>query len=315
MRNTYLATLYDLAKKDDRVLAIVADNGAVVYDKYRQDFPDRFINCGIAEANMISIAAGLASCGKIPFTYTISNFITMRAFEQVRNDICLQRMNVKLVGVGVGFIYSSLGPTHHAVEDVALMSALPNMTIFSPADPIDTKNITIAAHEISGPVYIRLAASKTPSIYEKEYAFKVGRGVVLRAGKDLSIITTGNITHEVIKAVDELEALGISARLVNMHTLKPIDRGLIIDSAFTTGGILTIEEHSIHGGLGSLTASVLVASKAPKIPFKTMGLNNTFPNGYGSYEDMKQMNGLAKKHIVEQARMIYEKKGEFLVKK
>ena len=129
MRNAYLAALYDLAKEDERILALVADNGAIVYDKYRKDFGDRFINFGIAEANMISVAAGLAACGKIPFTYTISNFLTMRAYEQIRNDVCMQKMNVKLVGIGAGFVYSSLGPTHHGVEDIALMSTLPDNAI------------------------------------------------------------------------------------------------------------------------------------------------------------------------------------------
>src|SRR3990167_57566 len=132
MRNAYLSALYDLAKTDKRIIALVADNGAIVYDKFRQDFPGQFLNFGISEANMISVAAGLASCGKIPFTYTISSFLTMRAFEQIRNDVCLQRMNVKLVGIGAGFVYSNLGPTHHAIEDIAILSSIPNMIIFSP---------------------------------------------------------------------------------------------------------------------------------------------------------------------------------------
>ncbi|MEW6103060.1 MAG: transketolase, partial [bacterium] len=148
MRNAYLSKLYELAKENEHIVALVADNGAIVYDKYRKDFPDRFINCGISEANMISVSAGLASCGKIPFAYTIGCFLTMRAFEQIRNDICLQRMNVKLVGIGSGFVYSNLGPTHHTTEDIALMRTLPNMTIFSPIDPLETKKATIEAARI-----------------------------------------------------------------------------------------------------------------------------------------------------------------------
>ena len=135
MRNAYISALYDLTREKKEILALVADNGAIVYDKYRKDFPEHFLNFGISEANMVSVAAGLASCGRIPFAYTISCFITMRAFEQVRNDVCLQKMNVKLVGIGAGFVYSNLGPTHHTTKDLALMRVLPNMTIFSPADP------------------------------------------------------------------------------------------------------------------------------------------------------------------------------------
>ena len=141
MRNAYLKVLYELADKDPRVLALVADNGAIVYDRYRRKFADRFINFGIAEANMISVAAGLASTGKIPFTYTISCFLTMRAFEQIRNDVCLQKMNVKLVGIGAGFVYGNLGPTHHAVEDIAIMRVLPNMKVVCPADHFEALSV------------------------------------------------------------------------------------------------------------------------------------------------------------------------------
>jgi len=299
MRNAYLSALYDLAKKDERILALVADNGAMVYDKYRQDFPDRFFNCGISEANMISVAAGLASCGKIPFTYTISCFITMRAFEQVRNDVCLQRMNVKIVGIGAGFVYSNLGPTHHATKDITLMRALPNMTIFSPSDPLESRNVTKAAAQIDGPVYLRLATGGTPNIYEKDYSFKVGKGVTLKEGKDISIITTGGIAHEVLQAVDELKKLGISARLINIHTIKPIDEEIILKAAHETKAILTVEEHTILGGLGSAVAEIVLEKGKVPVKFKRLGLEGIFAEGYGSYQDMKEMNNLSKEGIVK----------------
>ncbi|UCD14959.1 MAG: transketolase [Candidatus Omnitrophota bacterium] len=307
MRNAYLAALYDLAKKDNRILALVADNGAIVYDKYRQDFGDRFINFGIAESNMISVAAGLAACGKIPFTYTISNFLTMRAFEQIRNDVCMQKMNVKLVGIGVGFVYSNLGPTHHSVEDIALMRTLPSMTIFSPADPLEAKEATIAAAEIQGPVYLRLATSRTPIIYKDDYEFKAGKGVILREGRDVSVITTGNITHEVIQAVDEAANQGISVRLINLHTLKPIDQNIIVQASYDTGAILTIEEHTIHGGLGSSVAAVLLENNALPVKFKRLGLDD-FPSGYGTYQEMKEINGLSKEDITGEIKTLYEAK-------
>lgn len=313
MRNAYLSALYNLAKKDERILALVADNGAIVYDKYRQDFGDRFINFGIAEANMISVAAGMAACGKIPFAYTISCFLTMRAFEQIRNDVCLQKMNVKLVGIGAGFVYSNLGPTHHTTKDIALMRTLPGMTIFSPADPLEAQKVTIAAAEIYGPVYLRLATSRTPTIYKEDYDFKVGRGVILSEGSDVSVIATGNIIHEVIQAADEVKNLGISVRLINIHTLKPIDQEIILEAANDTGAILTVEEHTILGGLGSAVAEIIAEGSKTPIKFKRLGLNDTFPIGYGSYQEMKELNGLSKKDIAREIRVLYESKQEAVI--
>ena len=306
MRNAYLSALYDLAKDNKDILALVADNGAIVYDEYRKDFPDRFINFGIAEANMVSVAAGLASCGKIPFAYTISCFITMRAFEQIRNDVCLQKMNVKLVGIGAGFVYSSLGPTHHATKDLALMRALPNMTIFSPADPLESKNATFAAAEIQGPVYIRLATGGTPKIYKNDYTFKVGHGVILNEGTDVSIIATGGIVHEVVLAVEELEKIGISVRPINIHTIKPIDKEIILRAANDTAAILTVEEHSVYGGLGSSVAEILMENNQSPVKFKRLGLDGVFASGYGSYQEMKEMNGLSKKDIVREVVCLNE---------
>lgn len=300
MRTAYLSELYNLASQDENVLALVADNGAIVYDEYREAFPDRFINFGIAEANMVSVAGGLASCGKKPFCYTIANFITMRAFEQIRNDICLQNANVKLVGIGAGFIYSDLGPSHHSIEDISLMRVLPGITIFSPASPLETRKITKAMYEIDGPVYLRLASSGTPELYEHDYDFEVGKAVVLRAGTDITIISTGNIVHEVLRAAEELEKLGISTKVINIHTIKPFDSGAVVKAARETGGILTVEEHSIYGGLGSVVAEAL-AENMICTKFKRLGLADTFPSGYGSYDEMKKMNGLSMEHIVEEA--------------
>ncbi len=304
MRNAYIDALYELAKSNKDIMALVADNGAVVFDKYRQSFPDKFVNFGIAESNMVSVAAGLASCGKIPFAYTISNFITFRAYEQIRNDVCMQKMNVKLVGIGVGFVYSTLGPTHHNVEDIALMRVLPDMTIFSPADPLESRNVTIAAAKIEGPVYIRLATGGTPKVYESDYDFEIGRGVTMKEGTDITIISTGGILHEVLKAVNELNDSGVSVRLINMHTLKPLDNEIIIKAANDTKAILTVEEHSIFGGLGSSVAEVLVENDVGLVKLKMLGLNGVFPAGYGTYQEMKEMNGLSKDDIVREAKRL-----------
>lgn len=304
MRNAYLAALYNLAKDNKNIFALVADNGAIVYDKYRQDFPDQFINFGIAEANMISVAAGLASCGKIPFAYTISSFLTMRAFEQIRIDVCLQEMNVKLVGIGAGFVYSNLGPTHQATEDIALMRTLPKMTILSPADPLEAKYATYAAAKASGPVYLRLATGGSPAVYKKEYDFKLGKAVILKEGSYLTIIATGGIIQEALKAAEELEGLGISTRLINMHTIKPIDQESILKAANETRAILTIEEHAIEGGLGSAVAEVILEGGNKSVRFKRLGMNNAFPVGYGTYDQMKEANGLSQHDIIREARNI-----------
>lgn len=304
MKNAYISTLYGLAKKDKRILALVADNGAVVYDKYRADFPSQFFNLGISEANMVSVAAGLAACGKIPFAYTIASFLTMRPFEQIRNDVCLQRMNVKLVGIGAGFVYSNLGPTHQATKDIAIMRPLPHMTIFSPADPKETEKATVAAAEIEGPVYLRLGVGGERNIYEKHPGFKIGKGIVLREGKDLSIIATGGIISEALEAANDLNRAGISIRLINIHTIKPIDKNIILKAAAETGVILTVEEHTVIGGLGSAVAEVIIEEGKTPIKFKRLGLNGTFPKGYGTYQDMKEMNGLSKADIVKAANIL-----------
>jgi len=299
MRNAYVSALYDLAKNDKRILALVADNGAVIYDKYRQDFPEQFLNFGISEANMVSVAAGLASCGRIPFAYTIACFITMRAFEQIRNDVCYQEMNVKLVGIGAGFVYSNLGPTHQATKDIAIMRTLPHMTVFSPADPMETRKATYAAAQIRGPVYLRLATGGTPTIYKNDYDFMVGRGVTLKNGTDATVIATGGIIHEVLQATEELEKSNISVRVVNIHTIKPIDKEIILKAAYDTKVILTVEEHTIFGGLGSSVAEVILENNKFPVRFKRLGLNGIFPVGYGSYQDMKEINGLSKMDIVK----------------
>ena len=307
MRNAYLAELYDLANKDKDILALVADNGAVVYDKFRKDFPAQFINFGISEANMVSVAAGLASCGKIPFAYTIASFLTMRAFEQIRVDVCLQRMNVKLVGIGAGLVYSNLGPTHQATEDIALMRSLPNITVLSPADPLEAKYVTRAAAKIIGPVYIRLSTGGTPSIYKDEYDFKLGKAVTLREGKDVTIISSGGIINEVLKAADGLESEGIAVRVLNIHTIKPIDDQVILKASGETKAILVVEEHAINGGLGSAVAEVISEGDVGPVRFKRLGLNNIFPSGYGTYDEMKEMNLLSKKNILEEAKRLYGK--------
>lgn len=308
MRNAYLEALYDLAKSNRQIMSLNADIGAIVFDKFKADFPDQFINFGVAEPNMISAAAGMASCGKIPFTYTIMPFITMRTYEQIRNDVCLQKMNVKIVGVGAGLVYSTLGPTHHAIEDIAIMKVLPNMTIISPADPLEAKKATFAAAQIEGPVYLRLGTSKEPAVYQHDYDFAIGRGVKLKDGKDATIIATGSIVYDALQAVEELEKEKISVRLVNIHTIKPIDKEIILHAARETKAILTLEEHNVEGGFGSSVASVILEESDVPIKFKRLGINDCFCSFYGTHQELKSHYGLAKEDIIREVKYLYEQK-------
>ena len=296
MRKEYISTLYDLAKENRNIIACISDNGAIVYDRYRADLPDQYINFGISEANMLAAAAGMASCGLIPFVYTISNFMTMRAFEFIRNDICINNANVKIVGTGAGFAYSELGPTHHATEDIALMRVLPNMTILSPSSPLETIKATRAAAAITAPVYLRIGTGNNPEIYEKDYNFKIGKGVELYNGDDITVLGTGTVLYEVIDARKLLAKKGISVKIINLHTIKPIDDELILQCARETGLIVTVEEHSVIGGLGDAVADVLRSKYNNRL--LKIGLEGNFAKGYGTYSYLKSINKLDSKSIV-----------------
>jgi transketolase len=307
MRNAYISALTELARSNKEVLSLVADNGAIVFDTFRKEMPEQFINFGISEASMVSAAAGLASCGKIPFAYTIAPFITMRAFEQVRNDVCLQQQNVKLVGVGAGMAYSALGPTHHACEDLALMRVLPGMTILVPASPKEAYQATLIAAKHCGAVYLRLEATREKEIYENDCLFTLGKGVILKNGQDLTFISCGSITSDVLEAAQTLEREGIGARVVNMPTIKPVDNDLIISAARETGAIITVEEHNVIGGLGSGVADTLVKHRCD-VQFETLGLQDAFVKGYGSRAQLKKMNGLGVADMIRTAKALCNEK-------
>ena len=297
MRNAYIKELYELAKEDVNVLGINADNGAIVYDDFRRDFPKQYMNYGIAEANMVAAAAGMASRGKIPFIYTIGAFLAYRALEFIRNDVCYQRQNVKIVGIGSGCAYANLGPTHHTTEDVAILRTMPGLTIFSPASPLESKKATRAAYEWDGPVYLRLGRNGEPELYEKDYDFVPGKGITMRDGKDVTLIGTGGIVLDVLDAAKKLETQGISARVVNMHTLKPLDEEIIQKAAEETKTIVTVEEHSIYGGLGGAVAEVL-AEYGGNVRFHRIGLTD-FVEGYGDPASVKKMNGIDSDAVIK----------------
>ncbi len=311
MRNAFADTIYELAKENKKILALAGDVGAAIFEKLKRDYPSQLFNLGIAEANMITVAAGLASSGFIPFAYAIGPHLTMRPYEQIRNDICLNFNNVKLVGIGTGLHYSDHGPTHHAIEDFAILKVLPNMTIFSPCSPMEAKQATIAASKINGPVYIRIGRATDTKV---DYEFKPGTGVELKEGNDAAIIATGATVYDAYTAANELEKEGISVRVVNMHTIKPLDKNIILKAARETGTILTVEEHRIEGGMGDSIASVILEDSSNKqIKFKRMGVNDVFCSYCGSYEDIKEHYGLTKENIIREMKSLFKKDANNLI--
>jgi len=294
--------MLELAKRDDRIFALTADTVGMPLAEFKQHFPERVLDVGVAEANMVGISAGLALCGKIPFAATIAVFASMRCYEQIRSDVCYQNLDVKIVGVGAGFKYGPLGATHHATEDIAIMRVLPNMTIVVPADGRETRKATAALAAHPGPAYLRLGRTGEPEVYRDDYEFQLGRAVTLRAGTDLSIIAAGLVLPNVMRAADALHERGIQARILNMHTVKPIDKAAILSAARETGAIISVEEHSIIGGLGSAVAEILAEGQLA-IPFRRIGLQDIF-SGIGTQEQLWEKYGMGVRHIADVAERV-----------
>lgn len=299
MRSTFIETLVKLAKKDKRIYLLTGDLGFGVLEKFRDSFPSRFLNMGVAEANMVGVAAGLALSGKIPYVYSIATFLTMRAFEQIRNDVCYQNLNVKLIGVGSGLTYSFYGATHQPIDDVGVIRSLPNMVIVSPGDPIETDLATKFSLAHQGPVYLRLAGKGEPTIHSEKPFFKLGQGITLIKGHDLTIMATGNILENAYLATKQLSQKGISARLISMPFIKPIDKKIILEAASQTKAIFTVEEHSLIGGLGSAVAEVLAEDNRSKILFKRIALPDEYPPIVGSRQYLREKYGLSVDEIVK----------------
>ena len=298
MRDAFNRELNRLAAVDENILLLTADIGFQVFDEFRGNYPDRFYNVGVAEANMIGMATGLALSGKIPFVYTIIPFLTMRAFEQIRTDVCIMNQPVKIIGVGGGVSYGTLGPTHHSLVDLAILRALPNMTVVTPCDPIESILATRASIDHNGPIYIRLGKNGEPNIHKNEYDFIIGKSVKLLPGNDAVIISCGFVTNIALDTARTLSKDGINIGVVNMHTLKPIDTSEIINIAEKTSLILTIEEHNIIGGLGSAVAEVLSENGCGVI-HKRIGIRDNFCYGVGSQEYHLKKNGISVSNITQ----------------
>lgn len=299
MRSAFFNTLLELAGEDDRVHLIVGDLGFGAVEPFAHRFPDRFLNVGVAEQNMTGIAAGLALCGKIVFTYSIGNFATLRCLEQIRNDVCYHRADVKIVSVGGGFAYGALGMTHHAVEDLAIMRALPGMVVVAPGDPFEVEQATRAVLTQPGPCYVRLGRAGEPRLHRPNVVFKLGRAIRVREGRSLTIISSGGLLETALRVAERLGEAGVDARVVSMHTLKPIDDEEILSAAAETGAIATLEEHSVIGGLGSAVAEILAESSGGRGRLRRFGAPSTFAAHVGSQEYMRAMHGLSPDAIVQ----------------
>lgn len=301
MRDTYLNMLYQFAQKDSEIVSLVADNGLIVYDDFRRDFPDRYFNFGISEENMLAAAAGMASCGKIPFAYTISAFMAYRAYEFLRDDICFQNQNVKLVGIGSGLTYSTLGPSHHTTEDIGLLRSLPNLHVFSPSTRAEVKWMMEESYQINGPVYIRLS-NNPEEYYEEGTKFLIGEPAIIKTGEDITIMTTGSIINEVMEAVSHLASDGINAEVISIHTLKPMNTKSIAGLLTKTGKLVVVEEHNIIGGLYSAVAEAMALENI-MVPNLAIGLHDAFAIGYGQLSDVRRANGLDSKTIYEKIKL------------
>ncbi len=298
-RESYGAALAELGEKYDFVVLDADLAEATKTCVFKKKFPERFFDCGIAEGNMMSVAAGIAATGKTVFASTFAMFAAGRAFEQIRNSIGYPHLGVKIGATHAGITVGEDGATHQCNEDIALMRTIPGMTIINPADAVEARAAVEAAIAIDGPVYMRFGRFACPILNKEDYRFELGKGVVLADGTDITLIATGYMVHLALEARDMLAAEGISARVINIHTVKPIDTNLIIQAAKETGAVVTAEEHSIIGGLGSAVAEVL-CENAP-VPMKRVGVMDTYGRS-GNVPALLEAYGLTSKHIYEEAK-------------
>lgn len=305
-RDAYGKALVELGEKNEKLVVFDADLAAATKTgMFKKAFPERFIDCGIAEGNMMGVAAGMATAGYTVFASSFAMFAAGRAFEQIRNTIGYPHLNVKIGATHAGISVGEDGASHQCCEDIALMRTIPGMTIINPADDIEARLAVFVAAEHNGPVYMRFGRLAVPRVFDESYKFEIGKGVYLNKGTDVTVIATGLLVERAIQAVELLKNEGISASLINMATIKPIDREIIIDAAKTTGCIVTAEEHNIIGGLGSAVAEV-VAEECP-VPVLRVGVEDTFGKS-GPALELLEIFGLNAQNIVAKAKKAIELK-------
>lgn len=296
-RESYGMALVELGEKNKDVVVLDADlSKSTKTNDFKSKHSNRFFNVGIAEQNLMGVAAGLANVGKVPFASTFAVFATGRAFEIIRNSICYPKMNVKIAATHAGITVGEDGGSHQSIEDIALMSALPNMTVIVPADHREAMAAVHAAAEMKGPVYLRFGRCSTEDIFDENYKFEIGKGVEVKAGNDVTIIATGMMVQKALVAAEQLQKKNISARVINISTIKPIDEEIILKAARETKAIITAEEHSVIGGLGAMVSSV-VTEKHPTI-VKKIGVKDTFGES-GTPDELMEKYGLTHEEIVK----------------
>ena len=305
-RNVYGEVLAELGEQYEHIVALNADlSGSTKTELFHQKFPHRFFNMGISEQDMIGTAVGLARAGKIPFASTFSIFAVGKPWEQIRQSVANSNVNVKIVATHGGITVGEDGASHQCMEDIGIMRVLPNMVVILPADGIETRKAMKAIIEHQGPVYMRLSRMNFPVLFDESYDFKIGKGTVVREGRDVSIVATGLMVSQSLKAVESLEQEGISAQVINISTIKPLDQELIIQAARTTGAVVTAEEHSIIGGLGSAVAEVL--SENCPTPLRRIGTQDT-PGTSGKPVELLERYQLNPQHIISAVKEVLQQK-------
>jgi transketolase len=305
MRETCLKSVYQLAQKDERIFFIGSDLGVGVLKDFKQNIPSRFFMEGISEANIIGMAAGLAMEGQIVYINTIATFLTRRCYEQIAVDLCLHNVKVRLIASGGGLVYAPLGPTHLAIEDIAIMRALPNMTVLAPADAVEMRRLMPATVDHPGPIYIRVAKGHDPVVTKDGEPLPIGKAVPMRDGNDALIVCTGVALQVCLAAADRLEKTGVKASVLHFPTVKPFDAEALLDHASRVPAIVTVEEHTLMGGLGSAAAELLAESDLLAVRrFKRIGVPDVFPNFYGDQNGMMKKYGISAENVAEQVQLL-----------
>jgi len=305
MRQMCLNMVYELAKTDERIFFIGSDLGVDTLNQFKAEIPRRFFMEGISEANVIGMATGLALEGKIPYVNTIATFLTRRCFEQLAIDACLHHANIRLIGNGGGVVYAPLGPTHLAIEDIAILRALPNMTIIAPADADEMRRLMPQTVDHPGPIYIRLAKGYDPIVTNDDVPFQIGKAILMRKGSDALIVTTGITLRRGLEAAAALSEQGVETGVLHVHTIKPLDTEAILDHMAGVPVIVAVEEHTIIGGLGSAIAEIIAESEfQPAKRFKRIGIPDVFPDQYGSQDSLMERYSITATDLVSTVKSL-----------
>lgn len=296
MRNAFADEIFKLAENDPRIVLLAGDIGNRLFDSFKAKFPDRFYNCGVAEANMASMAAGLAMCGLRPVTYTIAPFNTTRCLEQIRDDICYHNVPVLIVGTGAGLSYASLGCTHHSCEDISFLKSIPNMTVLCPGDAMELRSLLQCSFKWEGPMYMRIGKKGEPVIYPSLPEVTIGKASIIQKGKDICLISTGNMLQVTLDAAKILDASGYKSEVISMHTVKPLDIELLEEVSGKFPLLVSLEEHSLIGGLGSFIAEWIVDQNISTTLLR-FGTQDFFPHPIGSQNYVRELFGLTPEAI------------------